>query len=98
MKTLAQGTLVTIIGEAVLQERLIYLLTQLKVSGYTLIPTKGAGSHGQRMGDVAGYNTNIELKTIVNATVADQLLEALEPLQVTHALIVFRCEVDGFFS
>jgi len=42
MATLSKGMLVTIIGEAVLQDRLIHLFTQLKVSGYTLIPAKGA--------------------------------------------------------
>ncbi len=48
--SLAQGFFVTIIGEAVLQDRLIQLLTKLNVSGYTIIPTQGAGSHGRRMG------------------------------------------------
>lgn len=98
MMTLTQGTLVTIIGEAVLQERLIHLLSQLNVSGYTVISAKGAGSHGKRMGDVDGYNTNIEIKTIVNSTISNQLLEALKPLQTTHALIVFRQEVEGSFD
>jgi len=96
--TLTKGTLVTIIGEAVLQDRLIHLLTQLQVSGYTLIPAKGAGSHGRRMGDIAGYNTNIELKTIVSSERSDQLLEALKPLQETHALIAFRQTVEGLFD
>ncbi len=98
MATLTKGTLVTIIGEAVLQERLVHLFTQLRVSGYTLIPAKGAGSHGKRMGDVEGYNTNIEIKTIVNSAISDQLLEAVRPLQATHALIAFRQEVEGLFD
>jgi hypothetical protein len=98
MAKFTKGTLVTIIGEAVLQERLIHLFTQLKVSGYTLIPAKGAGSHGKRMGDVAGYNTNIEIKTIVSATISDQIMEALRPFQATHALIAFRQEVEGVFD
>ncbi len=95
---LAKGTLVTIIGEAVLQNRLIQLLTMIGVSGYTLIPAQGAGSHGRRMGDMAGYNTNIEIKTIVPPEISDQLLEALQPFQDTHALIVFRQPVDGLFE
>ena len=95
--TLFQGTLVTIIGEAVLQDRLVNLLTQLEVSGYTLVPAKGAGSHGRRMGDIAGYNTNIEVKTVVTSEVSDQLFEALRPLQETYALIAFRQTVEGLF-
>lgn len=94
----AQGILVTIIGEAVLQDRLIQLLTKLGVSGYTIIPAQGAGSHGRRMGDMAGYNTNIEIKTIVDSDRSDQLLEDLKPFQATHALIAFRQSVNGLFD
>ncbi|MBD1915039.1 MULTISPECIES: hypothetical protein [Cyanophyceae] len=96
--SLTKGTLVTIIGEAVLQERLIHLLSQLEVSGYTIVPAKGAGSHGRRMGDIAGYNTNIEIKTIVSAKLSDQLLDELKPFQETHALIAFRQTVEGLFD
>jgi hypothetical protein len=96
--SLTKGTLVTIIGEAVLQDRLIRLLTKLNVSGYTIIPAQGAGSHGRRMGDMAGYNTNIEIKTIVTTEISDQLLENLKQFQSTHALIALRQTVDGLFD
>jgi nitrogen regulatory protein PII len=96
--SLSQGVLVTIISEAVLQDRLIHLLTKLGVSGYTIIPAQGAGSHGKQMGDIAGYNTNIEVKTIVAAEISDQLLENLKPLQANHALIAFRQKVEGMFD
>ncbi len=96
--SLAQGTLVTIIGEAVMQDRLIKMLTELDVSGYTIIPAKGAGSHGKRMGDIAGYNTNIELTTIVSAEVAAQLMDQLRPLQRQYAIIAFQRTVEGLFD
>jgi hypothetical protein len=96
--SLAQGILVTIIGEAVLQDRLIHLLVKSGVSGYTIIPAQGAGSHGRRMGDMAGYNTNVEIKTIVSSETSAQLLEDLEPFQTNHALIAFRQTVDGLFD
>ena len=96
--SLAQGTLVTIIGESVLQDRLIHLFVQSGMSGYTIVPAQGAGSHGRRMGDMAGYNTNIEIKTIVSSETSAQLLEDLEPLQANHALIAFRQTVDGLFD
>jgi hypothetical protein len=96
--SLAQGMLVTIIGEAVLQDRLIILLTQLGVPGYTLVPAQGAGSHGRRMGDIAGYNTNIEVKTVVASEVSDQIFEALRPLQETYAITAFRQTVEGVFD
>jgi nitrogen regulatory protein PII len=96
--SLTKGTLVTIIGEAVLQDRLIQLLTKFGVSGYTIIPAQGAGSHGKRMGDISGYNTNIEIKTIVAPETSAQLLEDLKSFQATHALIVFCQTVDGLFD
>lgn len=96
--SLTSGMLVTVIGEAVLQDRLIRLFTKLGVSGYTISPAQGAGSHGRRMGDMAGYNTNIEIKTIVATELSDQLLEDLRPLQTTHALIAFRQSVEGLFD
>jgi hypothetical protein len=96
--SLTKGVLVTVIGEAVLQDRLIRLLTNLGVSGYTIVPAKGAGSHGKRMGDIAGYNTNIEIKTVITSELSDQLLEDLKPFQSTHALIAFRQTVDGLFD
>lgn len=96
--SLDQGMLVTIIGEAKLQDRLIQLLTKLEVSGYTIIPTKGAGSHGRRMGDIAGYNTNIEVKTILTSELSDKLMEALKPLKAYYALIAYRQTVEGWFE
>ncbi|MGB2926302.1 MAG: hypothetical protein WBB82_13455 [Limnothrix sp.] len=93
-----KGMLVTIIGEAVLQDRFIALLTKSGASGYTIIPAQGAGSHGRRMGDIAGYNTNIEVKTIVNPALAAQLLADLKPLQKSYALIAFQQPVEGFFD
>jgi nitrogen regulatory protein PII len=93
-----QGILVTIICEAVLQDRLIKLLMTLGVSGYTIVPVQGAGSHGRRMGDMAGYNTNIEVKTIVTPEVSDQLLEDLKQFPTNYALIAFRQSVEGLFD
>lgn len=93
-----QGILVTIVGEAVLQQRLIELLRTLGVSGYTIVPVQGAGSHGKRMGDIAGYNTNIEVKTIVKPEISDQLLEKLQQFPSTYALIAFRQNVEGLFD
>lgn len=101
--TLHQGVLVTIIGESVLQDRLINLLNTLGVSGYTIIPTQGAGSHGKRMSDMAGYdtanyNTNIQITTLVSSEISSKLIEALIPFRADHALIAFRQKVEGLFD
>ena len=92
--SLTKGMLVTIIGEAVLQDRLMQILTKLGISGYTISPAQGAGSHGKRMGDIAGYNTNIEVRTVVSSELSGQLLEDLQPLKETYALIAFRQAVE----
>ncbi|MGB3533381.1 MAG: hypothetical protein WBA13_07675 [Microcoleaceae cyanobacterium] len=98
MSSFNQGVLVTIICESVLKDRLIKLLITLGVSGYTIVPVQGAGSHGKRTGDIAGYNTNIELKTIVSSEVSDLLLEKLQQFPETYALIAFRQHVEGLFN
>jgi hypothetical protein len=96
--SLNQGILVTIICDAVLQDRLVRLLNTLGVSGYTIVPTGGTGNHGPRMGDIAGYNTNIEVKTIVTPEISDQLREDLKPFPSNYALIAFRQKVEGLFN
>lgn len=96
--SLNQAVLVTIVCESVLQDRLVHLLKTLNTSGYTIIPAQGAGSHGKRMGDIAGYNTNIEVKTIVTLETSDQLLEELKQFQANYALIAFRQKVEGLFD
>lgn len=98
MSSLTPGMLVTVIAEAVLQDQLIYLFTKLGVSGYTISPVQGAGSHGKRMSDIAGYNTNIEIKTIVSPETSSQLLEHLKSFQETHAVIAYRQSVEGLFD
>lgn len=96
--SLDQGTFVTIMGEAKLQDRLIQQLTTIEVSGYTIIPAKGAGSYGRQMGDIAGYNTNIEVKTILTSEVSDKLMEALKPIKASYASIAYRQTVEGWFD
>ena len=96
--SLNQGILVTIVCETVLKERLLKLLKTVGVSGYTISPVQGAGGHGKRMGDIAGYNTNIEVKTIVTPEMSDQLLEKLKEFPETYALIAFRQSVEGLFD
>jgi hypothetical protein len=96
--SLNQGSLVTIICETVLQDRLVKLLQTLNVSGYTIIAAQGAGGHGRRMGDMAGYNTNIEVKTIVSLETSNQLLEDLKDFPQNHALIAFRQKIEGLFE
>ncbi len=92
---LKSGVLVVIIGETVLQDRIIKLLQDLGVTGYTLSPTQGAGRHGNRKGDLVGYNTNIEIKTVVSQEVSEAIFSGLAEYQSNHALIAFRQKVEA---
>ncbi|MBD2497064.1 P-II family nitrogen regulator [Nostoc sp. FACHB-280] len=91
------AVLVTIIGETVLKDRIVKLLKNHNVSGYTITPVQGEGGHGRRLGDLAGYNTNIEIKTIVSLETSDAILCALKEEQGKHALIAFRHNIEGFY-
>jgi nitrogen regulatory protein PII len=91
------AVLVTIIGEAVLQNQILSMLTSLGASGYTVSPTKGSGSQGSRMGDIAGYNTNVEIKTIVSQEISDEILSSLRDYQGKQAFIAFRQNVEALY-
>ncbi len=89
--------LLTIIGETVLKDAIINLLKSYDVSGYTITQVQGEGSHGKRMGDMAGYNTNLEIKTILSLEVSDAILQSIKEYQGKHALIAFRSHVEALY-
>ncbi len=89
------AVLVVIIGETFLQDRIIKLLRDLDVNGYTLSQAQGAGRHGNRKGDMVGYNTNIEIKTVVSQEVSEAIFSGLTEYQSNHALIAFRQNVEA---
>ncbi|MBZ8178704.1 P-II family nitrogen regulator [Oscillatoria salina] len=93
-----EAVLVTIICESVLQDRLAKLLKELGISGYTVVQAQGAGSHGRRMGDIASFLTNIELKTIVSLELSEKLIEQLHQYKEKYALIAYRQQVDSFID
>jgi len=67
--------LVTVIAEAVLEERLVADLRRWGVTGLTLVRAEG-DPHGSRVGDVAGAFLRIE--SVVSGEVAERVLEGLE--------------------
>lgn len=91
------AVLVTIIGETVLKDSIVQLLKSHSVSGYTITQVQGEGGHGRRLGDMAGYNTNVEIKTIVSQEVSDTILFALKEHQGKYALIAFRQNVEALY-
>ncbi|HEY9670038.1 MAG TPA: DUF3240 family protein [Waterburya sp.] len=92
------AVLITIIGEAVLRDRIVKLLKNQGVTGYTLNQVQGEGGHGRRMGDMSdiiGYNTNVEIRTIVPLEASDGILRALAEMRDGYALIAFRQNVEA---
>lgn len=88
------AVLLTIIGETVLKDAIVKLLKSYNVNDYTITQVQGEGSHGRRMGDMAGYNTNIEIKTILSLEVSNDILQSIKDYQGKQALIAFRSYVE----
>ncbi len=88
------AVLITIIGESVLSDRIVKLLKSKEVTGYTISEVRGEGGHGRRMGDIAGFNTNIEVRTVVSLDLSDEIFQALTEMRNGHALIAFRHNVE----
>ncbi len=81
---------VTIIAEAVLEERLVREVRTLGAKGYTLTAARGEGSRGVRASEWAGQN--IKLETLVSAAVADRLLTHLAQHYFEHYAVVAYVE------
>jgi nitrogen regulatory protein P-II 2 len=67
--------LVTIIAEALLEDRLVQEVQRLGASGYTVTRASGRGTRGIRASEWEGNNVRIE--TLVGAEVADRILTHL---------------------
>ncbi len=91
------AVLITIIGETVLKDRIVQLLKSHSVTGYTVNQVQGEGGHGRRLGDMAGYNTNVEIKTIVSPELSETIFFSLKDYQGKHALIAFRQNVEALY-
>jgi nitrogen regulatory protein P-II 2 len=64
---------VTIVAEALLEDRMLRELRALGARGFTIAEVRGEGSRGIRASDWEGRNVRIE--TIVSPAVADKILD-----------------------
>ncbi len=78
--------LITIIAEAVLEERLVRDLRAAGAKGFTRSEVRGEGSRGRRVGDVEG--ANVRLESLVSPEAADRILETLNENYFEHYAIV----------
>lgn len=85
--------LVTIVAEAVLEERLLREIRERGARGYTISGVRGEGSRGVRASEWEGQNIKIE--TLVSAEVADRLLAHLaEHYFVYYAVVAYAQTVE----
>jgi len=85
--------LVTIVAEAVLEDRLLAELKRLGAKGYTISEARGEGSRGVRASEWEGNNLRIEC--VVSDDAAERILAHLEEHYFPiYAVIAFVHEVQ----
>ena len=77
---------VTIIAEALLEDRLLREIRELGAHGYTVGEARGEGSRGVRASEWEGKNVRIE--TLVSAEVADRILQHVTENYFDHYAVV----------
>lgn len=85
--------LVTVIAEAILEERLVRDIRRLGAKGFTRSEVHGEGSRGRRVGDVEG--ANVRLECLVSADTAERILgELAEHYFENYAIVAFVEDVS----
>jgi len=86
-------TLLVIIAEALLKDRLIHSIRDAGAKGFTITEAAGEGSRQRRVGELLGDNIKIEV--IVNREIAERILVVLQQDYFPHfAVIAYLSEVQ----
>jgi nitrogen regulatory protein P-II 2 len=88
--TRLQLQLLTIVGEAVLEQHLITELKQLGAKGCTVSDVRGEGSRGARSAEFG--QSNVKIETIVAPEVAQAILEHLSAVYFPHYAMIAYVE------
>ncbi len=89
----AQLSLITIIAEHILRERIIEDIRTAGATGFTLTEVYGEGTRGVRASTWQG--NNIKVETLVSAEVAERILERLSDTYFEHyAVIAYRSSIE----
>lgn len=89
MKT-TQAYRITIIAEALLEDRLVRDVKTCGAKGYTITQAHGEGTRGVRASQWEGGN--IKLETIVSEVVADAILEMVTVKYFQHFAVIATLE------
>lgn len=76
----------TIIAEAVLEDRLLREVRELGARGYTLSEVRGEGSRGVRAAEWEGKSIKVEM--LISPEVADRILEHVAKEYFQHYAVV----------
>ena len=79
-------SLVTIIAEPVLEQRIVTMLHKLGATGHTITESRGEGSRGVRASENPGENIRIEV--IVAPAVAEQIMERIAKDYFAHYAVI----------
>lgn len=85
--------ILTIICEAVLEERVVELLRTCGAQGHTAFPVRGSGNQGERRADMV-ESGNVQIEAIVKPAVSEAILSRLQDeLFTPYAMIAYESEV-----
>lgn len=79
-------SLITLVAEPVLEDRLTRELAELGATGWTVTDIRGRGTRGIRTGDIPGQGIRIE--TLVSPAVADRILTRAAESWFPHYAVV----------
>jgi len=86
-------TLLTIVSETLLKERLIHELREAGAKGFTITEVSGEGSRQRRVSEILGENIKIEV--IVKPEIADKILSVLQKqFFPRYAVVAYLSEVQ----
>lgn len=86
--------LVTIICEAVLEERLVEVLRECGAHGHTAFDVRGSGRQGERSADLI-ESGNVQVEVIAKPAVAETLLAKLHrDFFHDYAMVAYESEVQ----
>jgi nitrogen regulatory protein PII len=85
--------LVTIICEAIIEDRVVALLRTSGAHGYTAFPVRGSGRQGERNADISETG-NVQFKVILKPAVAEIVMERLQrELFPAYAMVAYESEI-----
>lgn len=84
---------VTIICEAVLEERVVALLGEVGAHGHTALSARGGGHQGERPADTA-ETANVQIEILLKPAMAEALLQRLQhELFADYAMVAYESDV-----